>query len=101
VTAINRLEGKVAIVTGATSGIGRAAALLFAEEGARVVLGARREVGYGWCSLKATSTRSTASNGPRAAYAFHADGASDCALRASGDFDYWLFHVAKEYEAQS
>ena len=33
-----RLEGKVAIVTGAVSGIGQASAILFAQEGARVVV---------------------------------------------------------------
>ena len=37
-----RLEGKVIIITGASSGIGHASALLFAAEGARLVVGARR-----------------------------------------------------------
>jgi NAD(P)-dependent dehydrogenase (short-subunit alcohol dehydrogenase family) len=37
------LDGKVAIVTGASSGIGRAAARLFADEGAKVIVSARRQ----------------------------------------------------------
>lgn len=39
---MHSLEGKVAIVTGASSGIGQAAALLFAAQGARLVVTARR-----------------------------------------------------------
>jgi NAD(P)-dependent dehydrogenase (short-subunit alcohol dehydrogenase family) len=38
------LEGKVGLVTGGTSGIGRDAAVLFAQAGAKVVVAGRREV---------------------------------------------------------
>ncbi|MGR4069591.1 SDR family oxidoreductase [Billgrantia sp. C5P2] len=40
---MNRLAGKIAIVTGASSGIGHAAARLFASEGASVIVSARRQ----------------------------------------------------------
>ena len=57
------LEGKVVAITGASSGIGEATALLLAERGAKVVLGAR-----GSDRLEALADRIEASGG-KSAYA--------------------------------
>src|SRR5260370_42226616 len=42
-SAVGRLSGKVAIITGASTGTGPVMAKLFVQEGARVLLAARRE----------------------------------------------------------
>jgi hypothetical protein len=45
-----RFSGKVAIVTGSSDGIGKAAALIFAREGGQVVLNARAGIDWSGAS---------------------------------------------------
>ena len=55
---MDRLKGKVAIITGGNSGVGAATAKLFASEGAAVVITARREA-----ALEAVANEITAAGG--------------------------------------
>lgn len=58
----DKLDGRVALITGAATGIGRAAALLLAREGARVVIGDVNESGA------AETVEAVASEGGAALY---------------------------------
>ena len=53
----NHIEGKVVVITGASSGLGEAAARLLAAQGASVVLGARRDASRRWRRTEAAAAR--------------------------------------------
>ena len=84
-----RLAGKVAIITGAGSGIGRATALLFAAEGARLVLGDKTD------AVQATAQAVMAAGGQATALQIDAGVEADVArLVAAAISSYGQLDVA-------
>ena len=63
---IRSLEGKVAIVTGAGRGIGRAIALAYGREGAKVVVASRTPATVDRSSKPTSSTVAPTSSDPSA-----------------------------------
>lgn len=67
---MNALNGKVAVVTGGNSGIGLAAAVAFAAEGARVIITGRRQAALD-AAIRKIGARATAIQGDVADPAHH------------------------------
>ena len=85
----DRLQGKVAIVTGAGSGIGRASALLFAAEGAKLVLGDKTD------AVHATAKAITGAGGQALAFQMDAGVEADvAALVAAAQTNFGGLDVA-------
>jgi NAD(P)-dependent dehydrogenase (short-subunit alcohol dehydrogenase family) len=86
-----KLDGKVAVVTGASSGIGRAIAWLYAAEGARVALIARDLVGLEDAASEIRSRGGQAMVLPLDVSQWSAVGAAaDRVVSAWGKIDVWV-----------
>lgn len=80
----NRAKGKVVLITGASSGIGRAAALAFAREGARLVLIARSEE-----KLQRVAEECGALGAPTLLYPVDVTNSASLALAAESALRHW------------
>ncbi|HEX7808162.1 MAG TPA: SDR family NAD(P)-dependent oxidoreductase, partial [Thermoanaerobaculia bacterium] len=85
-----RLQGKVALITGGASGIGKASCLLFAREGAKVVV-----VDLKQDAAQATVDEITAAGGEARAFAADISKAKDAeAMVAFAEKEFGALHIA-------
>jgi len=103
------LKGKVAIVTGGSSGIGRATAVAFAQVGAKVVVAARRteegeetvllvkEVGAEALFVQTDVTKA-ADIEALVNKTLEAFGQLDCVFNNAGDMETWFTFLAPTFE---
>jgi glucose 1-dehydrogenase len=88
---MNQLEGKVAVITGASRGLGKAIAQLFAREGAKVILSARstKDIEQNAADLRAEGLEAVAFtcdvSDPK-----QVDGLARFAIEKYGGFDIWV-----------
>lgn len=89
---MQRLRGKGAVVTGASSGIGRAVALALAREGARVVINYRRSVSAAEATLEAVRTAGAAAHLVQADVSQPTELARlvEASRECLGDIDIWV-----------
>jgi NAD(P)-dependent dehydrogenase (short-subunit alcohol dehydrogenase family) len=86
-----RIKGCVTVVTGASSGIGRATALALARRGARLVLVARDAEALGEVAVECTSLGATAAVVPAdVTDAAAVDRAAEIAVERFGRLDAWV-----------
>jgi NAD(P)-dependent dehydrogenase (short-subunit alcohol dehydrogenase family) len=88
---MKKLEGKVAVITGASRGLGKAMATLFAREGARVVLSARsaNEIEAHAAALRAEGLEAAAF-ACDVSQVDQVEALAHFAIRKYGHFDIWI-----------
>lgn len=96
---MKRLEGKVAVITGSTKGIGKAIAQKFLQEGARVVISSRKQANLDAALASLCSSNARGKTCDVSKYD-EVEGLVEFALKEFGKLDVWINNagVAEPYQ---